>query len=588
MNRSNPFFYIVFILFTIFCFSNCKRDQPDKTKQDETTIQKALSVRSRILSDPDRLNPMLTVNATAIQVVNLLFPRLLDFDPNTYELSPMLAKSRPKMDLITEGKYKGGAAYTFDINEKAVWDNGKPVLATDYLFTMKALFNPEVQAAPYRGALSALKEVKLDPNDPRRFTVYTDQIFRAESTMGFYVYPEHVYDSTGVMQQFELGDLLDPDKLSNLKKDPNLIAFAKKFNNMGLPDSKVESCGPYKLVSWRTGQQIILEKKKDWWGDELVAEYPLLSAYPKEIVFKIIPDNVAAITAMKDGQLDVLGKVATASFKEFQESSLADQYQFYSPEELKVTHMGFNMRRSHLEDKKVRRAIAHLTDVEEIIASVYLGLARPAVGPFPTYAPYFKASLSLVKFNVEKAKTMLKEAGWEDTDQDAIVDKMIAGKRVQMTIEVLSWSHEINRSIVSIIKEDARKAGVNIVLTELPVSKLFERLRARDFDAFFLASGFDLDFYPPAQYWHTKSDTPSGSNRVGFGNSQTDAIIDEIAATSNEERRKALYFELQDIIYEEQPFVFLYTPKARIVSSKKIKKIQTALQNPGYLENYFQ
>ena len=62
----------------------------------------------------------------------------------------MLAKSRPKMELITEGPYKGGATYTYELHEKAVWDNGQPVLASDYVFTLKALFNPNVEAQAYR------------------------------------------------------------------------------------------------------------------------------------------------------------------------------------------------------------------------------------------------------------------------------------------------------------------------------------------------------------------------------------------------------------------------------------------------------
>ena len=110
---------LVTLLLSFLFAPGCTNDR------NTTTDEEPLIVRSRLRADPGKLNPLLTTKAYALQITDILFPALLRFDPNTYELSPMLAKSRPTKTLITEGPYKGGAAYTYEILEEAKWDNAK-------------------------------------------------------------------------------------------------------------------------------------------------------------------------------------------------------------------------------------------------------------------------------------------------------------------------------------------------------------------------------------------------------------------------------------------------------------------------------
>ncbi len=572
------------VLLSAMLFPGCTGDKPTTDTEDEPIV-----VRSRLRSEPNKLNPILTVQASSLQVINMLFPSLLNFNPESHQLEPMLAKSRPSMELLTEGPYKGGAAYTYEILDEATWDNGQPVQASDYAFSLKALFNPNVAATAYQSILGFIRDIELDPDNPKRFTIYTDKLFRSEAGSGFYVYPEHVYDPNKMMQKYSLADLTDTAQKEKHKADTVLQNFATAFNKLGSPGTLIESCGAYKVVEWETGQHVILEKKKDWWGEKLMEKYPLLAAYPDEIIFKIIPDNVAAITAMKDGQLDAIGNLPTSIFKEFQASEAAAGFNFHTPEMMTQMYMAINTRRSHLADKRVRLALAYLTDVDEIIESIQLGLAVPAVGAFPNNAPYYNKSLKRIPFNVEKAKALLEEAGWKDTDGNGTVDKVIDGKKTEMNVSVLvTTSGQASKGIAAILTEDARKAGVAIETVAVTPQELFrERLPSRNFDIFMAAAGFDLDMFDPGQFWHTSSDTPSGQNRVGFGNSQTDAIIDEIRATSDEARRTELYLQLQEIIYDEQPFIFLYFPKDRIIFSKKFEEAKTSLRRPGYFENHF-
>jgi peptide/nickel transport system substrate-binding protein len=91
----------------------------------------------------------------------------------------------------------------------------------------------------------------------------------------------------------------------------------------------------------------------------------------------------------------------------------------------------------------------------------------------------------------------------------------------------------------------------------------------------------------PKQFWHTTSDTPNGFNRFGFGNAESDQLIDEIRRTLDEEKRGELYMRLQEIIYEEQPAIFMYATKDKIAIHKRFKGVEMSLVKPTYFENYW-
>ena len=80
--------------------------------------------------------------------------------------------------------------------------------------------------------LGLIKDIKIDASNPKRFTVYVDQTFRSEYSSGIYVYPEHAYDSTGLMRKFTITELTDPKQKERLEKDPDIIAFAKKIQSI--------------------------------------------------------------------------------------------------------------------------------------------------------------------------------------------------------------------------------------------------------------------------------------------------------------------------------------------------------------------
>ncbi|MEM8908494.1 MAG: ABC transporter substrate-binding protein, partial [Bacteroidota bacterium] len=489
----------------------------------------------------------------------------------------------------------GGLAYRFEILEEAVWDNGDPVLGSDYLFSIKAVMNPKTGAAApiFRSYFKLIKAVEIDEDNPRRFTVIiAPAYFRGEYLAGgFGILPESVYDPEGLMREFSLADLNDPEKATQLaENNPNLQKFADAFNSDRYAREVISGAGAYRLASWESGQKLVLEKKEDWWGDALVADYPMLAAHPQRIVYRPIPDATATISLIRNQEIDVASTIPNTLFVDLQnDENLKANYRLLAPPSYLQNFITLNNRNAKLNDKRVRRALAHLLDIDEVIQTVKNGMASPILGPIPPSVDYYHKTLDPIRMDIEKAKQLLAEAGWKDTDNNGIVDKMIDGQKEELRLSYLMTpSNEVSTNIALIFQNGAKKAGVSIELEVQEANSSREKVKKRDFDMFTSATAPDPDYYDPHQNWHTSNDVPGGGNRSGFGNAQTDALIDELRTTIDKEKRMELFLRFQEVIYEEQPVIYLYNTKDCLILHKRLANAEPSLRVPGYFENFFE
>lgn len=574
--------------------SSCNRDQAEQ-QTDESTVEysKENTATVRLPAEPDKINPLVTTSVYSRIVYEPIFLYLLQFDPQSLEITPQLAKSRPQIEELTDGPFAGGVAYTFEILDEAIWDDGTPILAKDFEFTLKVLFNPLVNAAPVRAYLEFIRDIEIDADNPKKFTVYTNQKYIVgEAAIGnIPIYPPSIYDQEGLMSDYALSDLTDPDKSAELSEDENIKAFADAFNSAeyGREKGKVVGSGAYSFESWESGQRIILKKKENWWGDKL--DNPLLAAYPDQIVFKIIPDQTTTVAAIKAQEIDVTAQIDAKDFTDMKGDDIINKYfNLYSPTALQYYYIGMNTkdRTGKLSDKRVRRALAHLVDVNQLIDDLFYGLAERTVGPIHPSKSYYNKNLKPIEYNVEKAKGLLAAAGWEDSDGNGILDKEIDGEQVDLKISYITTStSKFGRSLAEILTSNFKKAGVELDVELLEFRQLIERLRSRDYEM--NSGGWGQDPVPTdlKQIWHTESDRPDGSNRVGFGNAESDALIDQIRVTLDEDERVDMYMRIQEMIYEEQPYIFLFSPRERIAIHKRFNTSITSLR-PGYVVNDFQ
>lgn len=586
-------FYAALLSFTMVSCDNTPSEPTDETTTETTDNAGSADVTIHEISDPDNLNPYTSFAANSLYIQNNIYCKMLVYDQQTLQLTPQLAVSRPEITALEDGPYAGGMSLTYEIHPDAKWDNGSEITANDYVFSIKVVKNPKVNSAALRPYLEFLDAIEIDPNNNKKFTIYSkERYFRAEESSGqeVFIIPEYHYDPEGLMSQFTVQDLNNPTKVEALKKDPSINRFADAFNSprYAREPGEVMGCGPYNLVEWETGQRVVLERKKDWWGDKVKGN-KMLEAYPPRLIYRTMPDMMGAVTNAKDGQIDVIRTIQPTKFIDLKEdANFNSKFDLSTPDQFAYHYVGFNMRKPQFTDKRVRRAIAHLINRDEMIESIFEGMAIKTNGPINPKKPYYNANLAPIEYDVEKAKALLAEAGWKDTDGDNILDKNIAGKKESMQIEYkYNQGNVVRKNIGQLLKDEAERVGIEIKLTPVDFPTLLDDADKRKFDMVALAWVKTPGLDDMKQVWHTDADREGGSNRVGFGNPECDKLIDQIRVTLDPDERNKLYLRVQEIIYEEQPYVFLFVPSELIAIHNRFDGTETSPMRPGYREASF-
>ena len=519
-----------------------------------------------------------------------IFQSLSDIDPNTLELRPLLIKNLPSVREVKDGAYAGMLAYDFEILDEAKWDNGSPVTGKDVEFSLKIIFHPGLPTEVYRGYFEQLRGLEVDAANPKKFTAYFNQYYMLmlDGICGVPIYPAYNYDPNNALTNIPLSDFLDKTKTAQLTANPAAQAFAASFQEPKFANDKnfVSGSGPYRLESTDGEQGTTLIKKENWWGDAAVQKNPLLAAYPSKLVYKIVLDDAAIENLLKNENLDVVTNIIPDKFLDMQKNpEMTAKYDFKTLGSSQYSRWQFNMRSPKLEDKRVRQALAHMVDYDYIVNTALQGLAQRLVGPINPAKAFYAKNLPLYDYNIEKAKSLLAEAGWKDTDGNGIVDKMLKGKKTDLTLDLMAGTKaKVNELTALSIQETAQRAGVKVNIVPVDIQRLSEDTKKGNFETALYAAALHPGLVELYQSYHSNSLAPKGDNRSGF--TKADSVIVAIRITENEAIRNALYIKAQEIIREEVPETYLYAPLQRIVVAKKFDYVITA-NRPGYYEQMF-
>lgn len=573
----------------LMAFSACNND-PKPTASTPITGN---NVYLRLPLEPNGLNLLTTEDAAAMQVGSQIFQSLLDFDPKTLELTPVLAKARPTVTTIDTGRLKGGTAYTYEIRDEAAWPNGTPVTAADVVFTVKAILNKKSGANNLRTSIDFVKDITIDAANPKKFAVLTDKRFiLAEANFGLMpIVCEKNVDTEGVLKNMSVADLAKALKDSSVKLDAAAIAAfgtsvqQPKFSR---EPAGVVGSGPYELAEWKSGERLVLKKKANWWGDKLAASTPILTAQPDQIFFKIIADEAAAIALVKDGQLDIATRLPAKQFVEMQkDAKMTAVYNFATVPTGNLAYIGVNCKEAKLNDRRTRRALAHLLNVNDLVKAIMGGFAEPCATPFLPSKSYYDATIKNPEYNIEKAKALLAEAGWKNTNGDSTLDKRINGKQTELVLRYCFASvNAPAKNVGLILQDEAKKVGIKIELVAIEGKGFTDALKKRDFDLFLNQMGMNSALDDPKESWATVSNTPDGGNRCQFENKAADVLMEQIRGELDTPKRDALYKQFQKLIADEQPAIFLFSTTDRIVLNKRFEA-ETTKRRPGYVLGQF-
>lgn len=569
------------LLLLVSCGGNGEEKGENNGTSEKSARYSDPNVVIHELSDADMLNPYNYQGAGSDYVMGNIFQALLSIDFESLELVPELAEKRPEIEVREDG----GMNITYRLRDEAQWDDGTPITAKDVEFSMKVIKNPKVDNARIKPYYEFIQDIQFYDDDPKKFTFICDKVYiLAEPSSGdYYILPKKVYDPKGLMDGFTIKQLNeDADALAN---DPKITEFATDFNSEKYQREKgfIVGSGPYQFDEWITGQKIVLSKKKDWWGDKVKDANIYFSHYPDKITFQTINDQTAAVVALKAEDLDVMRGIKPKDFSELPESDkFAANYEAYTPPFMAYSYIGINTRLPKFSDKRTRQAFAHLFDIDKLLKVIQYGYGEKVIGPIhPSKKKQYNHDIKPYDYNPEKAKELLAEVGWKDTDGDGVLDMNIDGNKVDLTIRfTINAGNDSRKSTALFFQEECRKIGIKVDVVPEDWSIYIENQKNHQFEMYYggwVSSPLPNDH---KQIFHTSSYN-GGSNYTGFGNDYTDALIDSIRVALDEDKRAKFNKEFQVILHEEVPYIFLYAPKERIAIHKRFDALTSAMR-PGY------
>ncbi|MBP9790549.1 MAG: hypothetical protein KBD57_08425, partial [Bacteroidia bacterium] len=298
----------------------------------------------------------------------------------------------------------------------------------------------------------------------------------------------------------------------------------------------------------------------------------------------------------KNQNFDVSTNISMSSFLALNENEMFKKnYSSYLSPTFNYTYIGMNQRPQSMNrkqlftDKETRRAIALSVPIDKITKLIYGQYSDQCHQMITNVSPLkkeFNSSLKPLEVDLKAANKLLAEANWKDSDNDGILDKVIDGDKINFEADLnyLNTSPDW-RDMALLISEELKKIGIKINPVPMELKLFIEKAKSHDFDMMlgsWAGGSFSEDF---TQLWHTNNWTNHGSNYCGFGNSTSDALIDSIRLEINLPRRDSLSRLFQTIIYEDQPYVFLYTSMRRNIIHRRFANRMIFADRPGTLIN---
>jgi peptide/nickel transport system substrate-binding protein len=540
-----------------------------------------------MVDDPVGLNPVNTVGATTVAMQSLMFDHLIGLDPKSLLLVPKLAEAMPE---VSEDK----RSFTFKLREGLKFADKTPLVASDVVFSFKALMNPYVSSAPRRAELHNFQDcIALDE---RRvvFKLRDSGPFNLNRlAINFFVIPKHIYDPNNISDgytalQARLAEM-GSDSIDTVAQRA-MVEFADFFEDEKFQREKgyIVGSGRYVFDAWKAGQYVRLVKNLHYWNAG--SEDPFDAQHMDTLVYKIIPDIQTALQALKSGEIDFSDNFDANQYHEEMVGPSYDKhfgkvnvnYPLYE-------YIGWNQkikdapRKTFFADAKVRMALSQLVDVKEIIHNVLHGTASPIISMVYEARAEYNRELQPIAYNEQAARQLLAEAGWEDHDGDGTLDKVVQGQKVDFAFK-LSYKRgkEIRKSIARHVQDKFAKVGIQVEVQDIEGSVLLDRLKQHEVEAWLGGWAYDSDEQDLFSLFHSSQIVNEGFNWGSYSNPAADSTMAQITVEWDTESRLNLHRKIQKILYDDQPYTLLFANSAIIGWNKRLENEGWYGQRPCY------
>jgi len=467
---------------------------------------------------PTIINPILTTHSVSASLLELIFNRLVRLNSRG-DIEPDLAES---WDVSS-----GGLVYTFHLRKGVRFHDGVECTAYDVKFTYDRILDPEVNSS-FSATVRLIKDYKV-------IDTYTFQITLKQAS-AFFIYRL-------------VRDIIP----KHLLEDADLKNCAFNIHPIGT--------GPFRFKEWKKDNQIVLEYNPDYYEGR---------PYLDKVIVRVYPDSRELWTGIMRGEADYATFIEREDYEVIKNDPAFKTYAFPLDYYYAIF---YNIEDPLLADKRIREAIAYGIDRKALTEKIAYGYGIECAGPFYPQSSVFNPSVKPFEYNPEKSLGLLKEAGWEDSDYDGILEK--EGKELELRVLVDSKS-EIYKRIIMTIRQQVQQIGIKIKVVlyddETEITEEFlKKYRPQAHLKLFFA-GTDIDPDQATITWYSEE-----SKRVGnlwiYKNKKVDRLFELGGTIQDRKKRQAIYQRIHKIIYEDQPACFLYFPFVFHAVSAKFENV---------------
>lgn len=526
-----PAFFIGAGLIALAAFTGCRREEPARPAATSATATEPGPVHGDMLvvgsiGDASNLLPALSSDSSSSDINGLVYSGLVRYDKDL-KIEGELASS---WEISPDG-----LQILFHLRPGVKWHDGADFSTADVEYTWRVMTDPKTPTA-YGEDFRQVR--RFEVLDPLTFRVTYDQPFApALISWGFPVLPKHLLEGKDITA-------------SKLARDP-------------------VGTGPYRFKEWKAGEKIVLEAFEGYWEGR-----PNIDRY----LYRIIPDTATMFLELSANNLDEMGLDPVQYTRQTDTEYFKKNYRKYRYLANGYSYLGFNLKLPMFQDKRVRQAISHAVNKQEIIDIVLLGLGQEATGPYKPGTWVHNADVRRYPFDQERAAALLAEAGWRKGPDGVLVK---GGKRLAFTL-MTNQGNKPRAKAAEVIQKNLKAVGIDVSIRIVEwAAFLKEFVNPRKFDAVIL--GWSIPPDPDAfDVWHSSKTGPAELNHVSFKNAEVDALLEKGRRTFDQEERRKAYARFQEILAEEQPYVFLYVPDALPIVSARFRGIVPAPAGIAY------
>lgn len=508
--------FYLFVLCSALICAGCSQEQLSNV--DTGTRDQILHLGNG--TEPQDLDPQTVTGEPERNIILALFEGLISRNPETLELIPAVAESwEVSQDQMT---------YTFHLRKNAVWSNGDPLTAGDFVYTFNRMLHPQLgheYATSYYPILNAEKFNTGQISDFAEVGIKAPDDLTLQVTMerAWPLFLETISD-------------IPPVHKATIEKFGQMWDRGTAWTRPG----NIVSNGPFVLEEWTPNKNIIVTRNEKYWDKARVKL--------NKIVFYPVDNSTTEERMFRTGQLHMISNLPTEKIAEYEKEfpELIKNYPLYG-----TYAYVLNTTRPPLTDARVRKALAMTIDREQIVNNVTKGGQIPAYTLNPSDPNGYQPDNG-IEYNVEKARQLLAEAGYPD------------GKGFPV-FEILYNTLEGHQQIAQAIQQMWQtNLNIQTTLVNQEWKVYLDTMNQKQFDIGRM--GLIAGIADPGDFLDSFT-TTSGMNRTGWANPQFDALIKQAISIADKPERFRLFREAEKIFTDEVPMIpiYFYT-RTRVVS----------------------